>query len=433
MNGSERARICIVGAGPCGLTAIKNMRAAGLDNIVCYDDSAAVGGNWVYCDTIDRTSVYDSTHLISSTARSKFEDFPMPADYPTFPSHRQMRAYFESYSAHFGLLPFIRLHTRVERAVRREDGRWAISLSGANCGEQIFDHLVVCSGHHRDPLVPNYPGNFSGEVLHSREFKRPEPFRGKRVLVVGAGNSGCDIAVDVARVAERTCISMRRGYFIVPKMLYGRPIDAQLQRAQKLPRPLMQLLFRVMLRVAVGPWRRYGLQSPTCAPLEMHPTLNTFILAALSDGRVQPRVGIERLDGVTVRFNDGTTEPFDTIIWATGFSTSFPFLDSSIVDWETSRAPPLYLKMMHRRIANLYFIGFFQPLGCIWRLADHQARIAALQIAGRLDRPPDTDRRIDAEIRMRELAFDASPRHAMEVDYYDFRRDLFAELDRVRN
>jgi cation diffusion facilitator CzcD-associated flavoprotein CzcO len=431
MSTSQDARICIVGAGPCGLTAVKNMRAAGLENVVCYDDGYAVGGNWVYNDNLGKTSVYSCTHLISSAPYSRFEDFPMPAGYPSFPSHWQMREYFEKYAAHFGLHPFIRLQTRVERATRREDGRWQISLSGAAAGEELFDYLVVCSGHHRDPLIPNCPGQFSGQTLHSADYRRPDVFRNKRVLVVGGGNSACDIAVDISGVAAHTSISMRRGYYIVPKVIYGRPVDAQYYRLRRLPRPLMEFVLRVMLRLAIGRWERYGLEPPACGPLQMHPTLSSLMLAALSDGKVRRRAGIKRLDGTTVHFSDDTSEPFDTIIWATGFRTTVPFLHPSVIDWPADGMPPLYLKMMHARIPNLFFVGFFQPLGCIWRLADHQARIAALQIVGRLDRPADIDRRIDAEKRLRERNFDPSPRHATEVLYYDFRRELFAELGRA--
>src|SRR6266536_4353199 len=371
-------RVCVIGAGPCGLTALKNLLAAGLSGVVCYDESDAIGGNWVFREEGDRTSVYFSTHIISSKRLSEFEDYPMPADYPDFPSHRQLRAYFDSYAAHFGIEPFIRLRTRVERAQRRTDGRWSVSLSGG--GEEIFDHLIVCSGHHREPYIPQHAGEFAGEVLHSRDFKRAERFRDRRVLVIGGGNSACDIAVDISRVALRTCISLRRGYYIVPKILFGRPIDMLYAKARRLPRAVVQPLLAALLRLGIGPWEKYGLAPPQCGPLEMHPTLNSDILNALRHGRVLARPGVERFEGSMVHFRDHTAEMFDAVLWATGFRISFPFLDASIIDWDTSRSPPLYLKMMHPRFENLFFIGLFQPIGCIWRLADHQARIAALQI-----------------------------------------------------
>jgi hypothetical protein len=423
-EGRPQPRVCVIGAGPCGLTALKNLLAAGLSNVVCYDESDAIGGNWVFREESDRTSVYFSTHIISSKRLSEFEDYPMPADYPDFPSHRQLLAYFEGYAAHFALEPFIRLRTRVERAERGTDGRWSVSLSDG--GREIFDHLVVCSGHHREPYVPEHAGAFTGEVLHSRDFKRAEKFRDRRVLVIGGGNSACDIAVDISRVASRTCISLRRGYYIVPKILFGRPIDALYEKARKLPRGIVQPLLAALLRLGIGPWQKYGLAAPQCGPLEMHPTLNSDILNALRHGRVLPRPGIERFEGDLVHFSDHTAEPFDAVLWATGFRIGFPFLDASIVDWDTGRPPPLYLKMMHPRIDNLFFIGLFQPIGCIWRLADHQARIAALQIAGRLPRPADIAARVRSQTP--HWRFETTRRHAIEVDYHDFRRDLMGAL-----
>src|SRR5436309_4568759 len=338
-----------------------------------------------------------------------------------------MRAYFDSYAAHFALGPFIRLRTRVERAQLGSDGRWSVSLSGG--GQEIFDHLIVCSGHHREPYVPEHAGEFTGEVLHSRDFKRGERFRDRRVLVIGGGNSACDIAVDISRVAARTCISFRRGYYIVPKLLFGRPIDLLYAKARKLPRAMVQPLLGALLRLGIGPWEKYGLARPECGPLEMHPTLNSDILNALRHGRVLPRPALEWFEGGIVHFRDHIAEPFDVVLWATGFRISFPFLDSSIVDWDTSGPPPLYLKMMHPRIDNLFFIGLFQPIGCIWRLADHQARIAALQIAGRLPRPADIAARIRSETP--HWQFETTPRHAVEVDYHDFRRELMGALSRA--
>ncbi len=426
-------RVCVVGAGPCGLTALKNLRAAGLDDVACYDEGEAIGGNWAFDERPERHSVYDATHLISSKRLSEFEDYPMPQHYPDYPSHRQVRAYFESYAAHFGLVQFIRLQTRVVRAKLLPDLSWAVSSIGPDGPkEEIFDYLIVCSGHHREPLMPDYGGGFSGEVLHSSRYKRPDVFRDKRVLVVGGGNSACDIAVDIARVAQKSCISMRRGYHIVPKLMFGRPTDvvyARLRNRVRLPRSILQLLMALGVQLSVGPLDKYGLQQPQTKLLETHPTLNSDILNGLRSGKVLPRVGIKSLEGNSVHFDDGTAEEFDTIIWATGYHIRFPFLEKSVVAWDESGPIPLYLKMMHREIPNVFFIGLFQPIGCIWRLADHQARIAALQISGILSRPDDIANRIEIEINSPHWRFEKALRHVVEVDYHDFRAQLLKEIN----
>jgi cation diffusion facilitator CzcD-associated flavoprotein CzcO len=430
---SPSPRACVVGAGPCGLTTVKNLLAEGID-FVCYEEASAVGGNWVYDDSSDRRSVYKATKLISSKRLSEFEDFPIPEDYPDFPSHRQMLDYFNAYAARFNLLPNIALNTRVESARRLGDGKWSVETAGPD-GRRVetFDYLLICSGHHRDPLMPAYPGTFTGRTLHSREYKRPEPFTDKRVLVVGGGNSACDIAVDVSRVAASTGLSMREGQYILPKIIWGRPIDQLYARARNVwfryaPRFVFESAVRAVVKLEVGPWKKYGLQTPEGKPTAMHPTLNSAILAALRDGAVRARPGIARFAGKTVHFNDGSSDTFDTIIWGTGYRIGYPFLEDTIMGPDFANAAPLYLTMMHPQVANLFFVGLFQPIGCIWRLADYQARIAALQIKGGLKRPADIAARAAAEVSKRRERFGAAPRHLVEVDYHDFRRALLREL-----
>lgn len=195
--------------------------------------------------------------------------------------------------------------------------------------------------------------------------------------------------------------------------------------------PLLRLALRIWLRLTIGSWDRHGLPAPTGAPLVKPPTVNSGVLEALRDRRLVARRGVERYDDHTVQFTDGQREEFDTIVMATGFRTSFPFLSRQVADWDLTAPPPLYLKMMHATIPSLYFIGLFQPLGCLWRLADYQARIAALQISGRLQRPADIDARIRREITPPRSRVDPSPRHAIEVDYLRFRRQLRREAARL--
>jgi cation diffusion facilitator CzcD-associated flavoprotein CzcO len=382
VRSSGEKRVCVIGAGPCGLTALKNLLRAGRRNVVCYEEHSSIGGNWAFTDDPQRASVYASAHSISSRRRSSFDDFPMPKTYAEFPSHRQLLAYFADYARAFQLEPHVRLGSRVEQCTLGGDGRWTVRVSAnGETRTELFDSLLVCSGHHREAFVPTYPGTFSGRIVHSSAYKRPDPFRGQRVLVVGAGNSAADIAVDVAS-----------------------------------------------LRLVVGRWEDYGLPAPTHAPLEEHPMVNSSVLEALRHGRLVARRGIERYDGHTVHFADGTQEEFDAIIMATGFRASFPFLSKLVAGWDMATTPPLYLKMMHPTIPSLFFIGLFQPIGCIWQLADYQARIAALQLSGRLQRPADLAARIRHEIAHPHHRFDPSPRHAIEVDYHAFRRELMDEL-----
>jgi Flavin-binding monooxygenase-like len=430
VRSSGDQRVCVIGAGPCGLAALKNLLQAGCRNVVCYEESGGIGGNWAFTDDPHRISVHACTRTISSRRMSSFDDFPMPNHYPEFPSHRQLLAYFTDYASAFRLEPHIRLGARVGHCALGGDGRWTVRVvANGETRAERFDSLLVCTGHHREAFVPTYPGRFTGRIVHSSAYKRPDPFRGQRVLVVGAGNSAADIAVDVARVTSRTALSMREGTWFVPKLMLGRPIDVVYGFwRSKLPTPLLQSALKLWLRFAIGRWEDYGLQTPTHAPLEKPPTVNSGVLEALRQGRLVARPGIERYDGDAVHFTDGTQEEFDAIIMGTGFRTSFPFLSERVADWDMATTPRLYLRMMHPTISSLFFIGLFQPVGCIWRLADYQARIAALQISGRLRRPSDIDARTRQEVAQPRCRFAPSPRHAIEVDYHVFRRELIAEL-----
>jgi cation diffusion facilitator CzcD-associated flavoprotein CzcO len=420
----------VIGAGPCGLTALKNLLQAGCRDVVCYEESSGIGGNWAFTDDPRRICVYESSHTISSRRMSSYDDFPMPNDIPCFPSHRQLLAYFTDYAKAFQLAPHIRLGAHVQQCTLGDDGRWIVRVvANGKTRTELFDRLLVCSGHHREAFVPEYPGTFTGRIVHSSTYKRPDPFRGQRVLVVGAGNSGADIAVDVSSLASYAALSMREGTYFIPKLIFGQPIDVVYAFWKgKIPRPLLQSALKLWLRLAIGKWEHYGLEAPTGRPLDKHPTVNSGVLEALRHGRLVARPGIERHDGLTVSFTDGTREEFDSIIMGTGFRTSFPFLSEGVADWDMAKTPPLYLKMMHPTIPSLFFIGLFQPIGCIWRLADYQARIAALQVSGRLKRPPDIDARIRHELAHPHHRFDPSPRHAIEVDYHAFRRELLREL-----
>lgn len=413
-------RIAIIGAGPSGLAAIRALREAGLDP-VAFEQSDRVGGNWVYSPDPGHSSVAETTHLISSKRLSQYRDFPMPADFPDYPSHRQLLEYFEGYARRFDLHPAIRFGTAVRRVTKRPGDRWALDV-GAGPPEE-FDHLLVANGHHWDPRWPEYPGTFTGEYLHSHGFKRAEPFRGRRVLVIGGGNSACDIAVETGRVAAWTGLSWRRGYYLFPKLMFGQPPDVINARIRWIPAPIRRRLQWLSWRLLTGGNAPYGLPEPDHAILRSHPVLNSELPYYLRHGRVHSYPAVTGFDGPLVRFSDGRAEPFDAVIAATGFRISFPFFDRALVSFDDDQVP-LYLRVFPAEHSTLYFIGLVQPSGAIWPLAEAQARLVAARITGRYRLPADHATRAAEEVGAIRRRWVESPRHAIEVDYHEHLHEL---------
>lgn len=425
--------VCIIGAGPSGITAAKNCRAAGIP-FALYEQSGKVGGNWVFDDASGHSSVYENTHIISSKTLSSYEDYPMPASYPDYPSHRQVQAYFEDYARHFGVFNDVRFHHRVLRAVRVEGGEWAITVRDPEGRETTghFSHLMVCNGHHWNPRYPEIPGTFDGTYLHSHGFKRADDsWRGKRVLVIGAGNSASDVAVESARIAGAVHLSMRSPQWFIPKYLFGVPADVLASRSTWLPKRLRQLGLTRLLKTLQGSYAGIGLPENTKPVMSQHPTVNSDLLDVVRHGRIVPKPGIARYEGHDVVFTDGTRETYDIVVACTGFKITFPFFAPEFFSLEHAERVPLYRKMMHAEVPNLYFIGLFQPLGCIWPLADYQSRLACEEIRGRYRRPADLGAKIAHEMAHPHYDWEAGPRHSTEVDYHMFRAELLAELARV--
>ncbi|MFI4919744.1 MAG: flavin-containing monooxygenase [Legionellales bacterium] len=420
--------VCVIGAGPSGLAAIKNLKQQGLTNITVFEKNNQIGGNWVYDENNKHSSVYETTHIISSNRWSQFEDFPMPIGYPDYPSHAQLLHYFNAYAKHFDLHQYIHFNTCVLKATP-VGKQWHVVFSdGARTDEAFYDYLLVANGHHWDPLQPTYPGVFDGELMHSHQYKKASAFKDQRVLVVGGGNSACDVAVEIARVAKQTSISMRRGYHIFPKFIFGKPIDVAVARIKWMPSWLRQVFIGFLVRMVQGRYDKYRLMEPDCGPLEAHPTINSELLYFIRHGKVKPFPGIECYAGQRVHFTNGSSGQFDMVIFATGYKISFPFFDKSTIDFSNATSIPLYRKMMHADYDNLYFIGFCQPQGCIWPLADHQSKIAARIIAGTLNRPEQLPQKIAQELKQPHYRFQPHTRHALEVDYHVFRRELLSML-----
>lgn len=432
MSQNKSPYICVIGAGPCGITVAKNLQEQGLTNFVVFEKNNQIGGNWIYSESDAHSSVYETTHSISSKHLSQYEDFPMPAHYPDYPSHRQLWQYFNDYAENFGVKRFIRFNTEVEHVILQDTRKWEVTYKDeAGRHTALFDVVIVANGHHWDPLMPSYPGKFNGRMFHAHQYKKAAPFKDRRVLVVGGGNSACDIAVEIARVSRKTHISIRSGQHIFPKFIFGKPTDIAFSKIKWMPLRFKERFVSVVIRALQGRYAKYHLKQPSKKPLAVHPTINSELLYFIRHGKVFPSPAIDRFEGDFVHFVDGQKEIFDDIIFATGYKISFPFFNKAFIDYSMQTRIPLYRKMIHPEFDTLYFIGLFQPQGCIWPLADYQAKIAACLIKGTLTKPNQIQADIYKEINDTRNQFKDSPRHALEVDYHVFRNQLFNELKRV--
>ncbi len=425
--------VAVIGAGPSGITTIKNFADLDFD-VTGFDLSDGVGGNWRYDDASKHSSVFETTHIISSKYTSQYEDYPLPSSYADYPSHKQLFAYFTGYADRFGINSLIRFKTEVVRCEPTSDGKWEVTwrkVGTTDLHSEVFDALCVCNGHHHTPRMPSYPGQFSGDFLHSHDYKKAEPFRGKRVLVIGGGNSACDVAVETARISAKTSLSWRRGYYLIPKIMFGMPTDKFFYQFRWLPVQVQKLLLKGMLRLLQGRNRDIGLPDPDHPILATHPTLNSDLYLSIRHGKVQPKCDIKFLDGKSVVFADNSVEEYDVIIACTGYHISHPFLDPKLFDASASSVR-LYLRMMPEKLQNLYFIGLFQPLGCIWPGSELQAKLAARHLAGLWSPSDELTRLIDRELANPDVHQVDSPRHTITVNDFAFRKRLRRELARAK-
>ena len=423
-------QVCIIGAGPSGLPAIKNISEAGI-SVVAYDYNSDVGGNWIYNEKESHSSVFETTHIISSKTLSQYEDYPFKPEVSDYPSHEELRNYFQSYAKYFNLYRHIQFNTLVKSCVRLDNGHWEVkTIKDENEYVEIFTDLVVCNGHHWEPKYPNYSGKFTGDFLHSHQYKKAASFANKKVLVIGGGNSACDVAVETSRVSTKTAISWRRGYRIIPKFLMGKPTDVFAIKMNFLPIFLRNLLAGFIAYINNGSNKIYGLPEPDHKFGATHPTINSELLYKIRHGKIKPRVEIERFEGKKVYFKDKSIEKFDVIIACTGFVLAHPFFDKKFLNY--SEGPvPLYLKMFHPTYDNLYFIGMSQPLGCIWPGAEQQSKLAALALKGSWKRPDNIDVLCEREVTHPHMKQINTSRHRITVDFHRFMRDLKTQIIKI--
>ncbi|MEV4738129.1 MULTISPECIES: flavin-containing monooxygenase [unclassified Microbacterium] len=376
------SRYAVIGAGPSGLATARALTRRGIE-IEGYEASHGVGGLW----DIDnpRSTMYESAHLISSRTTTQFAEFPMDSD-ADYPDHRVLLRYFRAYAERFGLTDLFRFDTRVTRLAPR-DGGWDLTGIGPD-GEHThwYDGVVLANGTLAEPNVPTFPGRFDGEVLHTSAYKSPSQLAGRRVLLIGAGNSGCDIAVDAVHHAASIDMSVRRGYYFVPRYLFGRPSDT-LNQGRPLPARLKQALDSRVLRAFTGDPVRFGFPKPDYRIYESHPIVNTMVLNHLGQGDLRIRPDVERFDGPTVRFRDGSSDEYDLVLLATGYRLDYPFVDRGHLHWRGA-SPRLFLNMFPASFNGLYVVGMIEASGIGWQGRYEQADLLAAYLDAVANDPP---------------------------------------------
>ena len=426
-------RVCVIGAGSSGIASCQVLHARGIP-FDCFEKGSGVGGNWRYGNDNGMSSAYRSLFINTSRNLMEYASYPMPRDYPDYPHHTQIAEYFDDYVDHFDFRDRIRFNTEVTRVERADGGAWEVTIDGGetNCYAAVF----VANGHHWDPRWPEppFPGEFAGQEMHAHHYKTPDGLEGKNVLVLGIGNSAMDIACESSRVSNKTYLAARRGAWIIPKYIGSTPTDELgSEFIARLPFAVLRAMYHRRIAKQQGNPEDYGLPKPDHRLGEAHPTISSEILPRIGHGRVTPKPNIERLEGERVRFEDGSVENVDAIIYCTGYKITFPFLSNEVLD-PTDNVVPLYRRVVHPDRPGLYFVGLVQPLGAIMPIAEAQSEWLADVLEGKsaLPGPDEMRKAIEREQRRMRKRYVASKRHTIQVDFYPYLRTIRRERKRAR-
>ncbi|WP_419536370.1 flavin-containing monooxygenase [Endozoicomonas sp.] len=371
----------IIGAGPMGLCTARRLNQYQIPWIG-FEIHRDVGGLW---DIDNPTStMYQSAHLISSKKQTEFAEFPMDDSVPTYPSHQHLKAYFQKYARHFDLYQGFRFGHTVN-SITPQGNHWRITAE--TDGQEVsYDvaGVLLANGTLHHPNRTSLKGDFSGQHLHAAQYKDPQLFKDKRVLIIGCGNSGCDIAVDAVHQAKSVDMSVRRGYYFLPKFIKGQPTDS-LGGKIKLPKRLKQIVDSWLIRMIIGKPSDYGLPDPDYRLYESHPVINSLFLHHIGHGDITPRPAIKSVSDKMVEFSDGSNQGYDLILEATGYKLHYPFIDKKHLNWQ-GYAPQLHLNVFNPEHNNIFVMGMVEAAGLGWQGRDDQAHLVALYLRQKQDK-----------------------------------------------
>jgi Flavin-binding monooxygenase-like len=426
------ADVAVLGAGGAGLAALRALVGRGF-SAAGYEQGSNVGGNWRYENDSGASAAYVSLRTNVSHRRMQFRELPMPRTFGDYPTHADMTSYLEAYARAFDLRRHVRFATRVERVEPAGQEGWRVHLRG---GETVRHRaVVVANGHHWDPCWPELPGTTTATMMHARDYRTPAPFAGRRVLVIGAGQSAVEIALEVSRVAARTLVSVRSGTHVLPRRLFGRPLDfLDGDLMNRLPWADLNRIMRALLRLARhDDPAALGFPAPLHRLLEHIPVVSSDVGPALRSGAIAIRPAIRALDGAHVRFADGSSEIVEAIVCATGYRVSLPFLAPSVLAPEGA-ALPLYRRIVPPAVPGLYFIGLVDAPSGLPPIVERQSAWLADLLQGRIALP-DRARMLAAidvgEPHSRER-FPCEPPHTIRCDPHAYMRVLARDRRRAR-
>ncbi len=413
------------------MAAAKHLADRGID-FEWFEIGTSIGGNWRYDNDNGRSAAYASLHIDTSKDRFAFADLPMPKGWPAYLHHTQVLEYLERFADVFDLND--RVTTRHQVLHVEPDGEaWSVTVRDLEDGSErtsSFRAVVVANGHHWSANTPDTDPAFNGDVLHAQQYRTPEPFIGRDVVVVGVGNTGVDIASELTWHASSVTLSARSGAHVLPRYVLGRPLDTwSTRQSSKLPLSVQRAAYRALLLAARGRQQTYGFPEPDGPLLSQHPTVSQDILQLVKDGQVKVTTAISRASGDEVVFTDGTTVPCDTIIYATGYRISFPFLDDDLVPVDDNHIA-LYRRVVPPDLPGLYFVGLIQPVGALPPLAEQQARWVAQLIDG-ASLPTVAAMKAECERYRQHVAaqYEERPRHTIQVDYWPYLDEMRALCD----
>ncbi len=437
---NQLPKTCIIGAGTSGVICAKVMKQYGLP-YDCFEMGSGIGGLWRFKNDNGASTCYRSLHINTGKPLMVLSDFPFADNVPEYPSHTHILEYFESYADHFDVRRNITFRTRVARVEKQNDESWLVELETGDGTRETrhYDAVVVANGHHWDPRIPDYPGEFDGIQIHSHHYvdtQDPHDLKDKNVVVVGMGNSAMDIACELAHYgqgAKKVFLSQRSGVWILPKLLGNTPQDAFLRhpmaeptiwehfRRKFIPRSLRlkfsDALARTILKMSVGSPSRVGLKDPECQPHERHPTISQEIHTRLIHGDITPKPNVKMLKGRQVEFADGTVEDVDAIIWCTGYNITFPFFDESFIA-APNNSIPLWQRIWDPEHPGLMFLALVQPLCAMMPIAELQSHVMASFLTGQFHLPAPEQMRqemIKYDQMMKDLYVN-SPSYTIQID-----------------